>query len=517
MTRTNRSIANLASSLLLQLALVGFGMVSTPWLLYWLGDERYGAFRSTSDWMGYLNLLELGLSGSLMPLLASAMAQGDRQQVELTLATGIRAYLKVVMLMLLVGLGLGALLTQLVPVKLSLQHELEVGYWIGLLNFLWLPLTPFRLITDASQRGYLTNILFIIQSLSITSSALCLARSGFGLPGQFLAVVLGGLIFNSLIIWQGIRQYPDVFLKLNPLSQNAVQGIEQKIHQLKIPTLILNVCGQVGFLTDNIVISYFLGPAAVVPFFVTQRLPMLAQGQVQGIGNATWAALADLYATGKREQFNARLIDLTRLVTISGLTLLIPISAYNTTFVQFWVGAERFGGTGLNTLAAIVGVLHGLLSLWGWCFSGTGNVTKIVGLSAVAGGVNLTVSLVATYFFGMIGPLLGTITAFITVYLWWMPKLLCQVFGTPTSQLLTAFLRPLGLGIPYAIALNLLTYYHTPAGWFGLVTEMGLAAVIFLGLVWTFLLSSTERQYWRDRLQHIQHTIFKTSRKQPEG
>jgi O-antigen/teichoic acid export membrane protein len=517
MTRTNRSIANLASSLLLQLASVGFGMVGTPLLLHWLGDERYGAFRSTSDWMGYLNLLELGLGGALMPMLANAVAQGDLKHVRLTLATGIRSYLKVVLLMLLVGVGLGTVLTHLVPIQLALRKELEIGYWIGLLNFLWLPLTPFRLMIDASQRGYLINALFIVQSFSITSASLYLAHLGFGLPGQFLAIVLGGLIFNGLVSWQGIRQYPDVFLRLNPFGRGAVQEIEQKIHQLKIPTLILNFSGQVGLLTDNIVISYFLGPAVVVPFFMTQRLPMLAQAQIQGIGNATWAALADLYARGEIESFNHRLIDLTKFVTLFGLIFLIPISAYNPDFVTLWVGAARFGGIGLNSLAAINGVLLGILSLWGWCFSGTGNVTKIVRLSITGASVNLTISLIATYFLGIIGPLVGTLVAFITVYLWWMPRLLYQVFGTSTSQLLAAFLRPLGLGIPYAIALNLFTHYHTPAGWLGLAVEMGLAALIFLALAWTFLLSSTERKDWGDRLQHIQHTIFKTSRKQPEG
>jgi O-antigen/teichoic acid export membrane protein len=437
--------------------------------------------------------------------------------VRLTLTTGIRAYLKVVALMLLVGAGLSTVITHLVPVKAGLTQELAIGYWIGLFNLVWLPLAPFRLILDSSQRGYLTNILFIVQSVSITGAALWFAHGGWGLPGQFLAVLLGGLVFNGIMSWQGIRQYPDVFLRFNRIQHESAVGIQQQIRQLKIPTLLLNLSGQVGLLTDNIIISYFLGPAAVVPFFMTQRLPTLAQAQAQGIGNATWAALADLYAKGELEQFNRRLIDLTKFVTIFGLTLLIPISVYNLYFVTLWVGIERFGGIEITLLATVNGLIQAILSLWGWCFSGTGKATKIVRLSITGASVNLIISLIATYFLGMIGPLVGTLTAFMTVYLWWMPRQLHQVFGTSRQQLFKAFLHPLGLGIPYAIALHSLTQHHRPDRWFGLVTEMGLAAVIFLGLVWTFLLSSAERQYWRDRLQHIQHTLFKTSRKQPEG
>ena len=50
--------------------------------------------------------------------------------------------------------------------------------------------------------------------------------------------------------------------------------------------------GRVCVCTDNIVVGYFLGPAAVATLYLTQRLIQTVTAQLQGVGGATWAGLA---------------------------------------------------------------------------------------------------------------------------------------------------------------------------------------------------------------------------------
>ncbi len=80
----------------------------------------------------------------------------------------------------------------------------------------------------------------------------------------------------------------------------------------------MNLCGRVSLLTDNIVVSGLLSPALVTPFVLTQRLTSLAQRELQTIGNASWAALAELSAQGRKDVFSRRLLELTRVVAVSG-------------------------------------------------------------------------------------------------------------------------------------------------------------------------------------------------------
>ena len=333
MQRTGRSVVNYASGLMLQVIMMGISVISTPLLLHWLGDERYGAFRTASDWGNYLNLLELGIGGSLMALLAKAVGVGESEQIRLTLATGIRAYLQIMIAMALAGVGLGFFITQLVPVTDSLVNELQTGYWLVFFGIFLLPLVPFHLLADASQRSYVANFFLMFQSLIITGLSLLLAWRGFGITGQYLAVLIGGICFQVLMSWNGLRRYPDVFLALG--DRQSQIPIEKELWRLNWSTFILNLSGRLGLFTDNIIISYSLSPATVVPFFVTQRLLVIAQTQIQGIGNATWAALADLYAKGETEKFNARLIELTRLVAVIGVTFMVAIAAYNHLFIRY--------------------------------------------------------------------------------------------------------------------------------------------------------------------------------------
>ncbi|HEY9813706.1 MAG TPA: lipopolysaccharide biosynthesis protein, partial [Candidatus Sericytochromatia bacterium] len=265
--RTSRAVGNFITGLLFQVMTLGIGLVSTPLLLHWLGDERYGAFRAASDWVSYVNLLDLGIGGALLALLAKAVGQGDHKQIRLTLAMGLRAYVQVGLGMFLAAVGLGWFITDLVQVKGSLASELQKGYWLGFLGILLLPLAPFRLLADASQRSYFINAFLIFQSLLITSMGLLLAWAGFGIPGQYLAVLLGKIAFQLSMCWDGLRRYPDVFALIP--DRKAQVNIERQLWQLNWPTLVLNLSGQIGLLTDNIVISYNLGPAVVVPFFVT--------------------------------------------------------------------------------------------------------------------------------------------------------------------------------------------------------------------------------------------------------
>lgn len=499
--RTKRSIVNFGSIVAFQLLTMSIGIVCTPLLLKWLGDDRYGAFRAASDLTNYLNLLELGLSGSLMSLLAHAVGVGDSHYIYLTLVTGIKAYLKITLSIVLTGIGLGIFITHLVPVTDALVSDLQTGYWIGLLAILALPLSPFRLLADASQRSYFANIFLGLQSVVITSLSLLLAWLKWGISGQYLALILGTIVFQLIMCWDSIRRYPNLWSVWH--DRKAQAPIEKQLWQLNKSTFILKLSGQLSLFTDNIIISYLLSPATVVPFFITQRLTALVQSQIQGIGNSSWAAMAELYAQEKYEQFNARTIELTRLVVIMSCALMTPIVAYNHYFVELWVGSDRFGGDGVTILAATNGLLLGILSLWGWLFAGTGQQAKLVRLNVISTIVNVLLSIICTRSFGIVGPLLGTFISFITINLWQLPLIMRSVFGTSVKSLFMAIVQPLLVGVPYGACVWVLAKNNPQWGWIGLAIGVSFTLIGYIFLAWCLVLNRTEQEAWIARFKAI--------------
>ena len=229
-------------------------------------------------------------------------------------------------------------------------------------------------------------------------------------------------------------------------------------------------------MTDNLVVGGMLGAALVTTLFFTQRLAVLAQTLLQGIGSATWASFADLHARGEHATFNRRLVELSRLVAVLSVAGLGPIVAYNRHFVGVWMGPEfTYGGEAVIIIAAINAFLIAQFSLWGWCFSATGQTHRVVVSSIAAAVVNVAASIALTRSLGLIGPLLGSTVAFVAVSLWNFPWLLGRVFGTSIAALVRAVLVPLACGLPYAWGLWWVAQHHQPLGRIGLAAEMGLA------------------------------------------
>ena len=111
------------------------GLVITPWLIRWLGEERYGASRVLFEYAGYLTLLDLGLGGALSPLLTRALAARDDRALRGVMAAGLRLYALVATVVLLVGFAALPWLPRLVPVRPALYGDLRWAWAFTVLGY----------------------------------------------------------------------------------------------------------------------------------------------------------------------------------------------------------------------------------------------------------------------------------------------------------------------------------------------------------------------------------------------
>src|SRR5262249_54572373 len=88
----------------------------------------------------------------------------------------------------------------LVPVPASLRAELRVGILIYFAAIWLSPFEIYRLALECLQRGYLVNIAILAQSLIVFVCSIWLAWLGYGIAGQFIALVAGTAGF-SILVW----------------------------------------------------------------------------------------------------------------------------------------------------------------------------------------------------------------------------------------------------------------------------------------------------------------------------
>ncbi len=491
--RTGRSIWTFLAGAGSSVAVLLVGMFSTPLLLRLLGAERYGASRALIDVFGMIGLLELGLTGSVMTALAKPIGQGDDLAVRRALVTALRVYLMTTALMLTGAIGLIAVLPHLISVERLSAEELR---WAGVVSasaVLLAPAAVFRALAETMQRGYIVHAWVTFQLLLTTALLSLAAWLELGLPGQSAAMVLAMIPPAIALIAFGCRKYPG-FWRAAPDRE-----VRRTIRQLNWRMFFYHMTGRLSLHSDSIIIASILGSAWVAPFYLSQRLTSMAQGQLGGIGNSSWAALIDLYNKGEAEKFESRLLQLTRMVSGLGLAVLGPLAAYNHAFIRLWVG-NNYGGDLLTVLASCNIWIWSILSLWGWAITAVGEVRRILGYAILSTATNVLVSIVGTMSIGLPGPLLGTFAGNLLVQSWAFPKVMQEIFKLEPGRLLPAALSQTVWGIPYAAAVWGFARWQPAPNWFSLIAGSGVSIACGLMLWWVFGASEADRNFWRERI-----------------
>lgn len=497
MSRTRNSVWNVAAGLVYTLAAGAATLFATPLLLLWLGPERLGAYRALTDWIGYLLFLELGLGGALMAALARRVGHGDPAAVTRMLAAGMRAYRRVAWAQFAGAIALVIALPHVISLDRLSERELRIAAAVALLPILLTPLLVFRALAEARQRGYLNWLLLAAQVLVMTALSLFAARLGWGLVGQSAAFAAAQVPTVLVLAFDGARAYRGI---------RTVAPDEEDRHalwRLSWPTLVHGLSDKVGLVSDNVVIAWMLGPAAVVPFFLTQQLTGLAQFQLRGVGQATWAGLAEIYTRGDHSRLRMRLLELTGTVSGLGLAVLVPIACCNRSFVHLWVGQGVYAGDAVTGLACFNVLLWSIFTLWGWVLLGAGHIRRWAPFAVLATLVNIVVSVWATATFGLVGPLLGTTSGLLLITSWALPRALNHAFGISSRALWRAALVPCLWGLPFAAAMLAAAGFYQPEGWFELIAAIGLGSTCGLILWWKLSLGSEERVEWRNRLRSL--------------
>ncbi len=497
--RVRRSLLNFGTTALLVMATMAVGLPATRWLRDWLGDSVLGGVKVVNDAFGWLALLELGLSGAIGPLLARAIGQGDDRTMHETVAAGARVYFGLVLGILALGLAL----TPIVPwfangLTPSELVDLRRAWVLQLAAFAPLVLLPLRSIVEARQLGYIVNLLLLMQSLVITGLSLVMARAGWGITGQAASQVIGVWVFSLSLAAGVFWTHPGLLRAIFTIRTRP--ETRRGLRNLSVPNLVLNLTGRLGLMSDNLIVGRMIDTKNVNVLVQTQRLATMGQSMLQAMGNASWAALAELHAKGDIDTFNRRVIEMTRMVAVLAAIGLVPVIAFNHAFVRIWLPGLEYGGDAVIVLAAINAVLLAEQSLWAWCFSATGKIGRVMPTAIAGAVVNVTVSILMTHYLGLIGPLVGSTVALMTVGLWALPWLLRRTFATPLAALARAVAVPFAVGSLAALALRVLTLNHEPVTWTGIAAAMSLTALVMAALSVVLLLTPEDRALWRQRL-----------------
>lgn len=497
-SRLDNFALNLSSSGIKFLLSTVIGFVLTPIIIKNVGIEEFGLFRTLQDYIAYLILIEFGLYGALLASFNKIINKDQGNDKLKTFWVAISSYKNIAIICILVGLAFVPFLETLFKVS---SKNLYSSYFVLLFGFLSLPLLSFKAYLDASQKGYQINLGLTIQVIS-NAILVCLSLYlGLGILGLCIALVVSNFLSSFWFYFASDIKFKEVFRERKKSLENF--SALKKLKDMRKAMFFTDLAGRVCLFTDNIVIGFMLGAKFVTPFFVTQKLSLIIQTNLQYFSHSSWAGLGEIYHKDSPEALGDSLIDLTKWIGILGVSALVPVATYNEAFISLWTGANTFAGQSVTIVACLNAFFLGIITLWGWCFTATSKMELLVPLNWVQTVVNLVLNIFLTYKYGFVGPILATLICYLFISTSWLGLLINREFKASTFWVHFNWIAPLAYGIGFYFLWTHFRGSVVGLGWFRVIIEMSLQGIFVLGLSFIFVMNNRERRASFQRLMKL--------------
>lgn len=492
-----RLLFNTSTSLLMQVVAVICGFVLPRLILERYGSETNGLIQSISQFLGMISLLEMGVGQVIQSSLYKPLAQGDTDRISTIIKSGSQYFRKIAYALMLYIAVLVLLFPYITDNSYEWQYTavlivaMSIGsfaqYYFGIID---------KILLSSDQRGYVQYTVQIITTLLNTVVSVVLI-----LLGCSILVVKTCAAFVFLLNPLIIRWYISKNYRINRKIQYQGEPIKQKWNGVAQHIAAVVVEG-----TDNVVLTLFstLSNVSVYStyFLVIGGIKQLYMALVVGVQSI----VGELWAKQERNKLYTAFQKIEILLHSLAVFLFSCVAVLIVPFVKVYTD-------GLTDAEYIQPLFAGILTLaYGIRYLRTSyNILILAGghykqtqvCHIVTALLNIIISIIAVWFFGLVGIAMGTLVAFTYQTLWMMvyssKHLLKWPLRNAIKQLLVDILTVLSiLGATCWIELGEVSYW----GWLRMAIPVALIAlaitviiaVLFNGVVIMDLLRQRMRR-----------------------
>jgi O-antigen/teichoic acid export membrane protein len=442
---------NSLSSLLAFLIPVAVALVSTPYIVYGLGAERFGIYMVTLSLVSFGGLLDLGFGTAAVRFVAEARARGDARQLSSVINSTLISRLPLLAVLLLFGVPLAPFLVDRVlaisgPLRFDAVFVLRVALASLGLSMLGGTLAA---LPRAAQRYDLSSRLGLVFGLLLTGLTVVILALGGGLR-QIAVLELALTVAQLAVAWYVARHVmpawrPAWRLELARLRSIAAFGA----------FVALNSVTAIIFIHVNrLLVARLLGVAAVTYFVVPWSLSSRISQVVASLTEAISPVASALAVSAEKDRLRELCLAGVRLSFAIAGTLGLAVALGAADLLSLWMG-PRFAAESarLLRLLAVMGCLQALTAIPYFVLNGVGR-SAAANIPVVLGAViSFPVSLFLLRRVGLEGIGWGLVLAVLVQLLFLFPALGRAVpGGNPWSasrlvKALAAFAIGLGGGL----------------------------------------------------------------------
>ena len=466
------------------------GFLMSPFLVRNLGDSAYGVWILIGSLVGYLGLLDLGVTQSIVKYIAEHRARGDQEAINRVITGGVAFYSLMGLISLGVSFGVAFRFNGIFNTGLDDHTVFKIAVLAGLNLAVSFPATVYVGVLRGYQRydidSLVTSITIIVRSLILVA----LVLGGHGLVALAIVTLVSDLTRLAILIFCVYRINPLITVSRVYLSKPEMK----RLFNYSIFAFLIIMGKRMIFYTDSIVIGIFLPAAAVTRYFVGSRLVTYLLQAAEAVGVLT-PTTSDLDARNDRQSIRELLVLSTKYLLLVTLPLGTIFLVMGETFISLWMGPAYAGSASILTILTIAAIAHLIEMPPSIVLMGIGKHRIVAWFTLSQAIVNLILSIVLVQRFGIEGVALGTAIPMVVFPVVEIVVYFKKYLDLPLgSYLWRAVPLPVAIQAPFVALLLLIRTYAPPSSLLVFVALIAGALVPYAALAFRVAMSPTERR-----------------------
>lgn len=325
--------------------------IMSPVIVRALGKYDYGIWEIVMSVVGYMGLLQFGLTPSIIRFVAKYSAEENQDELDRVYSTSLFFMMGLSLLSLIFftlwAFGCPELITR--PGDSPLKYTFFILV-VGIQAVTVFMGAVFQSFLHGYQRYGLTNFITAVNTVVGSIAAYIVLSRGYGL--------LALAIFNATGVSVKVCAYGVLLsrpcygghhFQLKCISKETFKTI----FRFGFKSFVLGIASRVSKSTDSIVIGAFLGPAIVAFYIIPVNLIRNAANIISVVTQNFMPLFSDLSARGEHDQLRSLFLVSSRYVTAITLLMTLGIWYVGPGFIAIWMGPE-FAEKGRAVLCIIV-------------------------------------------------------------------------------------------------------------------------------------------------------------------
>lgn len=376
------------------------GLLSIRFATQFLSTEEFGLWSFTMQTVGYLLLLDLGVSGSVARLFGEPLASGDPRKADAWFTLSLLTLTLQALLILGIGLFLCPHILHWFNIPAHLQQKAS-HIWIACLAIRSVSLISSLsfAILHAQNRVYWTNVIQALGTWGGLGAFAIMLWRDWGVmayawsTGCAAAVSIIGAL---LAVRRGGHRFHLSFSGVTRSNLRHLFGFSSSV-------FVLGLATQVYFASQGLVATKLLGLEAAAILAVTSRSTSIAISSIWKPFDSFAPRWQIAYCANDLTRVAREFSLMTRFTILITVTAAAGVALVNQPFILWWTKPEYFGGVGLTLMLSGFIVIQGINRCYCTLFPLTLRMRKYAAVNLISVAVAIGLMIVFTKWLGLAG------------------------------------------------------------------------------------------------------------------